>query len=81
MTLFYVVAMMVEDKPLQRELIVDAMREGEWYSSATAAGATMDQLNCFILENIEDEAYTKGQFRLFGVHKFESVGLVTNYEV
>ncbi len=79
--LFYVVVMMVEDKSLQRELIIDAMREGEWYSSAIGAGATMDQLNCFILENIEDEAYSKGQFRLFGVHKFESQGLVTNYEI
>lgn len=81
MIAIYVVALVPEDKALQRELIVDAIREGEWYTSAIGAGASMEQFNQFILEKISKEAYDNGQFILFGVHKMTLTELVTNYGV
>lgn len=76
----YVLALVVSDKPLQQEVILQSLQSGDWYTSSLGALATMDQNNQFIIEHIDQEQYEKGQFRLYGVFEFELTGLAGTYE-
>lgn len=76
----YVLAEMIPNEELQKKRVLSALMDGDWFTSAIGAGATMDQANHQIIEHLPDRWYWQGLFTLYGVFKFELAGLVTNYE-
>ena len=78
--MLHVVAEMIPNETLQARFILNAISAGDWYYSHISALASADQATQMVIEEISEREYRQALFNVYGVFKFELVGLAGTYD-